>query len=112
MVADGYPAINMANAGDQVLLLDGTDTIVDMISWGNTTFAFNPAMPTSADGQGSSGSCRGWTRIRPQIGKSATRRAWDRAVPEPASLVAAGLTIGLVAGLRTRRRAADWPQRK
>jgi hypothetical protein len=98
-------AINMANAGDQVLLLDGTDAIVDMISWGNTTFAFNPALPTSADGQGQQ-------RIVPSID---TNSAADWQVsnpvtpgsvpaPEPTSLVLAGLTVGLAAALRTRRR--------
>lgn len=97
-------AINMANAGDQVLLLDGSDAIVDMISWGNTTFAFNPAMPTSADGASQQ-------RILPWVDTN-TAADWQAAspptpgtvVPEPTSLVLAGLTIGLATALCTRRR--------
>jgi hypothetical protein len=99
-------AINMANGGDQVLLLDGADAIVDMISWGNTTFAFNPAMPQSADGQGQQ-------RIVPSIDTNSAAD-WQVSnpptpgtvpVPEPASVALAGLTVGLAAALRTRRRS-------
>lgn len=42
--------INGANANDQLLLLDGSDAIVDAVSWGNA-FAFDPGLGTAADGQ-------------------------------------------------------------
>jgi hypothetical protein len=35
--------INLNNSGDEVLLLDPEDKLLDRISWGNSTFAFNPA---------------------------------------------------------------------
>jgi hypothetical protein len=99
------PAINMANGGDQILLLDGTDTIVDMVSWGNTAFAFDPPLSTSLDGQGQQ-------RILPYLDTNSAAD-WEVSnpvtpgtvpVPEPASVVLAGLTLGLAAA-RMRRRA-------
>jgi len=96
--------INMANAGDQVLLLDGTDTIIDMISWGNTTFAFNPALPLSADGASQQ-------RILPYVDTNIAAD-WQAAnpptpgtvpVPEPTSLVLMGVAIGVAAAVRKRR---------
>jgi Lamin Tail Domain len=41
--------LNMGNGTDQVLLMDGSDTAVDAISWGGTFF-MDPAAPTGADG--------------------------------------------------------------
>jgi hypothetical protein len=98
------PVINLANSSDQVLLLDGTDTTIDSMSWGNT-FAFNPGLAASADGQGHQ-------RIVPSIDTN-TAADWQVSnpvtpgsvpAPEPTSLVLAGLTLGLAAALRTRRR--------
>jgi hypothetical protein len=99
------PAINLANTNDQVLLLNGADALVDAVSWGNT-FAFSPSLGSNADGQG-------YQRIVPSIDTN-TAADWQVSnpvtpgtvpVPEPASVVLAGLTLGLVAALRTRRRA-------
>jgi hypothetical protein len=39
-------SINLSNSGDDVVLLDEDDLIVDAMSWGNSTFAFNPSAPT------------------------------------------------------------------
>lgn len=44
-------AMNMANSNDQAVLIDGTDTIIDAVSWGSSTFAFNPALGSALDGQ-------------------------------------------------------------
>ncbi len=41
---------NLANTGDEVLLLDYNDLLVDAVSWGDSTFAFDPAAPTVDDG--------------------------------------------------------------
>jgi glycerophosphoryl diester phosphodiesterase len=35
-------SVSLANAGDDVLILDASDSLVDALSWGNSTFAFNP----------------------------------------------------------------------
>lgn len=102
------PAINLANGGDQVLLLDEADNIVDMISWGNTTFAFDPALPTSADGQGQQ-------RINPyvdtntaadwQVSNPVTPGTVPMPVPEPTCCVMLATTLALTAGgLRRRQR--------
>jgi hypothetical protein len=98
------PAINLANAGDQLLLLDATDSIVDMVSWGNTTFAFNPALAASADGAG-------MQRILPYLDTN-TAADWEVSnpptpgtvpVPEPTSVMLFGVLLGLVSSLRPRR---------
>ena len=44
-------AINLNNAGDEVLLLNQDDIMLDAISWGNSLFAFIPSAPISKDGQ-------------------------------------------------------------
>lgn len=41
--------INLNNAGDEILLLDHKDNLLDAISWGNSTFAFSPAAPVIDD---------------------------------------------------------------
>jgi hypothetical protein len=39
-------SINLANLGDEVLLLDAADQLVDALSWGNSKWAFDPpALP-------------------------------------------------------------------
>jgi glycerophosphoryl diester phosphodiesterase len=35
-------SVNLANTGDEVLLLDAGETEVDIVSWGNSSYAFNP----------------------------------------------------------------------
>jgi len=36
--------IYLSNTGDEVLLLDGTDSLVDVVSWGSSIFAFGPSV--------------------------------------------------------------------
>ena len=45
--------VELVNTGDEVLLLDGNDTIIDALSWGNSTWdqAFDPSPPTAEDGE-------------------------------------------------------------
>jgi hypothetical protein len=96
------PAINMANANDQVLLLDGSDLPVDAVSWGNT-FAFDPALNGDAEADGQS-----YERVH---GYRDTNAAGDWrlgnpsspgtvAVPEPATLAPALLGALAFAGRR------------
>jgi len=44
-------SLNLSNSGDEVLILDGGDHLLDAVSWGNSTFAFDPALPAPAAGQ-------------------------------------------------------------
>jgi hypothetical protein len=41
--------INLNNSGDEVLLLDPEDNLLDTISWGKSTFAFDPSAPATGD---------------------------------------------------------------
>ena len=42
--------VNLSNSGDDVLILDGDDMVVDAVSWGSSTFAFDPSVPPVAEG--------------------------------------------------------------
>jgi hypothetical protein len=37
--------VNLDNTGDEVLVLDSSDTVVDTLSWGDSSWAFYPACP-------------------------------------------------------------------
>jgi hypothetical protein len=41
--------INLNNAGDEIILLDPNDNFLDAISWGKSTFAFDPSAPATSD---------------------------------------------------------------
>ena len=45
--------IELVNGGDEILLLDGNDNLVDMLTWGDSSweFAFDPPPPPAGDGQ-------------------------------------------------------------
>jgi len=45
--------IELVNSGDEVLLLDGNDALVDAVSWGNSTWelAFDPPPPSAGNGE-------------------------------------------------------------
>jgi Lamin Tail Domain/PEP-CTERM motif len=98
--------INMNNSNDQALVLDAADTIVDAVGWGNTS-AFNPGLDPDAelDGQsyyridpaGDTDSAADWA-VTPGGAGAATP---GMAVPEPSTLLVAGL-----AGFAIRRRRA------
>ena len=42
--------VNLTNSGDEVILLDLTDTLVDAVSWGSSVWAFDPAAPNTGKG--------------------------------------------------------------
>ncbi len=44
-------SLNLSNGGDEILLLDRDDTLLDALSWGNSAFAFNPAAPAPDAGE-------------------------------------------------------------
>lgn len=45
--------VELVNSGDELLLLDGDDIIVDALSWGSSTWesAFDPPPPSTGDGE-------------------------------------------------------------
>ncbi len=40
----------LGNTGDEILLLDGGDQVTDSVSWGSSTFSFDPAAPDVPEG--------------------------------------------------------------
>jgi hypothetical protein len=46
--SDGW--VNLANLGDEVLVLDNTDNFVDAVSWGDSIWFFDPTCPVVAEG--------------------------------------------------------------
>jgi hypothetical protein len=42
--------VELTNTGDELLLLDGSNELVDSLSWGSSTFAFNPAISSVPEG--------------------------------------------------------------
>lgn len=43
-------SISLSNSGDELLLLDAGDLLVDAVSWAGSTWAFNPSVPGVAAG--------------------------------------------------------------
>jgi len=41
---------NLSNIGDEIILINSFDEVVDSVSWGSSTFAFNPSVPGVRDG--------------------------------------------------------------
>ena len=46
--ADGN--VNLSNEGDEVLLMDGNEVLIDAVSWGNSAFAFTPPVDKVDEG--------------------------------------------------------------
>ena len=42
--------VNLNNGGDEILLIDQEDALLDVISWGDSTHAFNPPIPLVDEG--------------------------------------------------------------
>jgi hypothetical protein len=102
-------AFNMANTNDQILILDGSDALVDAASWGNT-FAFDPPLGTVLDGQSwerknvyiDTNTADDWQLGPNPDGSTAAQRSTPGVarVPEPASLAMALAAGGLALALR------------
>jgi hypothetical protein len=105
-------ALNMANASDHILILDGSDALVDAASWGNT-FAFDPGLGTAADGQSwerknvfvDTNTADDWQLGPNPAGSTAVQRSTPGVarVPEPASLALAFVAGGLALALRRKK---------
>jgi hypothetical protein len=63
----GLRDLEMVNSGDELLLLDANDQAVDKVSWGSSTYAFNPSLMRSPQGAS-------WGR---RLGYEDTNRAED-----------------------------------
>jgi len=69
-------SINLSNAGDDVLLLNGNEQIIDTVSWGDSTFAFNPSVAGVNEGHS--------IERRPAHHDSNTALDWfDQNIPVP-----------------------------
>ena len=42
--------VNLSNAGDEILLLDGSNQVADALSWGSSSFAFDPPASKVSEG--------------------------------------------------------------
>lgn len=97
--------INLSNANDQALILDGSDAVVDALNWGNTVF-LNPGLNPDAEADGQS-----YERINATVDTN-TAADWKLGspsspgtvpVPEPASaLLAAGAAAWAMGSVRRR----------
>lgn len=43
-------SVNLNNTGDEVLLLNNQDTVIDSVSWGNSNFSFDPSIELVQEG--------------------------------------------------------------
>jgi hypothetical protein len=101
--------INMSNTNDQAVIVGPADTVLDAASWGNT-FAFDPALGTTADGQSwmrknvfvDTDTADDW-QLGPGTEVAAAQRSTPGSVnvPEPATLVFA-LSAAALAFVRRR----------
>lgn len=70
-------SIYLANSGDELLVLDAADNVVDSLSWGDSTWAFYPAAPDVDQGHS--------LERRPVYVDTDSAGDWvDQASPEPA----------------------------
>jgi hypothetical protein len=75
----GSGAISLGNMEDEVLILNGSDQVIDALSWGNSTWAFNPACPDVPEGHS--------LERRPPNNDTNTSADWiDRISPLPGSV--------------------------
>lgn len=72
-------SVQLNNDGDELLLLDSADQLLDALSWGNSTVYFNPAAPDVAAGHS--------LERRPINQDSDAASDWiDQATPSPGLL--------------------------
>jgi hypothetical protein len=70
-------SFNLANSGDEVILLNATDQVVDIVSWGSSSFAFNPSLKSPCP------NCS-FERIGYDFNVPATAALWiEQLIPNP-----------------------------
>lgn len=76
-------SVYLSNGGDDVLILDGSDVIVDAVSWGSSTFAFDPSAPDVSEGHS--------LERDPADNDTDSASDWvDQSVPAPGSVTTSG----------------------
>jgi hypothetical protein len=68
--------IELVNTGDEVLLLDGGDQVIDALSWGSCAFAFDPAAPKVSGGHS-------LERFPPEVDTDTAPDWRDQPLPSP-----------------------------
>lgn len=68
--------VNLSNSGDEILLVDRNDSILDSLSWGNSSFVFSDPIPLVADGHSIE-------RIPANIDHNHSGDWWDQSNPQP-----------------------------
>jgi hypothetical protein len=68
--------IELVNTGDEVLLLDGGDQVIDALSWGSCAFAFDPPAPKVSGGHS-------LERFPPEVDTDTAPDWRDQPLPSP-----------------------------
>lgn len=71
-----HGGVSLSNPGDEVLVLDADDQIVDAVSWGDSNWAFDPACPVVAEGHSIE-------RYPPNLDTGSAFDWIDQALPNP-----------------------------
>jgi hypothetical protein len=79
--------VNLSNPGDEVLVLDESDSFVDAVSWGDSNWAFDPDCPIVAEGHS--------IERNPANVDTDTSADWiDQALPNPGQTGSVGAGSG------------------
>jgi hypothetical protein len=68
--------IELVNTGDEVLILDGGDQVIDALSWGSCAFAFDPSAPKVSGGHS-------LERFPPEVDTDTALDWRDQPLPSP-----------------------------
>ncbi|HJS29697.1 MAG TPA: lamin tail domain-containing protein [Anaerolineales bacterium] len=75
--------VSLGNAGDEILLLDGADSLVDALSWGTSIFAFDPPAPDVEEGHS-------LERVPANVDTDSAADWFDQPVPDPGEVTLTG----------------------
>lgn len=71
--------VELTNGGDEVILLNNSDTVIDAVSWGSSTFAFTPSVDCVVEGNS--------IERYPPYQDTQTRLDWrEQGYPSPGSI--------------------------
>ncbi len=75
----GTGSFNLSNSGDEVLIMDWVDRLVDALSWGSSTFAFDPPIPLVSEGHS-------LERVPAHLDTNSAEDWFDRSIPDPGAV--------------------------